>query len=306
MAGRESDAGAGACAKTESDLLAHLLDTRPSPGRDALGEHIAACQGCRDTLERLEAAELAFARPDATALPPGVAEQIVTAIVIAAPVRVDGENVAWVRRKTLRLLAGEPADTAVAPALAPAEAAEPLSPAALVALSAGAAAPAGGSDLTSVPGESSAAGTPAAAKDDSGSGDRSGAAAGTGVVAAGALDAPASTSAGTAAETSLRERFESRAAERPARARGRRRRFALAGVFAVFVAGAGTALAMNLTSSDEPTTSANVPFVNDSTTALADDGDPDAHHPAADQTTADAAAERAARARERREKAADG
>ena len=148
VAGREGDAAAGACAKTESDLLHHLLDTRSSPDRDALSAHIADCQGCQETLERLEAAELAFARPATTALPSGVAEQIVTAIVIAAPVRIEGENVASVRRKALRLLAGRPADATESPVLAPAEPGGPLSPEAIAALSAYAATPADGSDLS--------------------------------------------------------------------------------------------------------------------------------------------------------------
>ena len=217
--------GAGACAKAESDLLQHLLDTRPTPDREALSEHIAGCQGCQETLERLEAAELAFARPATSTLPAGVAEQIVTAIVIAAPVRVEGENVASVRRKALRLLAGQPADTTESPAVAADDAGEPLSPEAIAALSAYAATPADEPDFsldsTAESGAASGRSAPGPKDDDVGPwSDNAAAAAGAGpawraaggAAAGAALDGPGA-GAATSAGASLRERIEARASQ---------------------------------------------------------------------------------------------
>ncbi len=263
-----------ACRRTERDLLRHLLDRHPSPERNALSAHIAACSACTHTLERLEAAELAFAHPATTSLPAGVAEQILTAIVIAAPVRVAGESVASVRRKALRLLAGQPADTTESPALAPA------------------------GDLA-WPADDAATGTSTAAEPPAGDG---GAGSDRSAAAATGRDSFAET-AGAGGGPSLRERLERRGADRPGVGRGRRHRFALAGVFVVCLAGGTTALAMSLTSAEEPDTSAVAPLAAGDGSGLTDAAIPALTTSPPAQTTADAAAEEAARERAKRSKA---
>lgn len=109
MAAHVANGSSAGCTRPEADLL-HHFDAGQRWSDDNVGaQHLAECHVCRATLQRLEAAERAYERPPSTRLPPAVADQLVTALVMAAPVRMGSEDAASVRAKAVRMLTGEPA-----------------------------------------------------------------------------------------------------------------------------------------------------------------------------------------------------
>lgn len=70
-----------------------------------LDDHVSACTACCALLRRLEAGERAFERPPRVPLPPGVLEEIVLALVYAAPLRPHAAEPNAVRSAVLRLFA---------------------------------------------------------------------------------------------------------------------------------------------------------------------------------------------------------
>ncbi len=119
------------CAGLEPTLVAWLEQPVNREDRRQLDDHIAHCRACTVAMRRLEAGQRAFERPPRARLPLRIAEQIIAALVDAAPVRAAGGDADAVRTQALqhaRDLLGEstgPAPAAPAPDAAAAAAADP-------------------------------------------------------------------------------------------------------------------------------------------------------------------------------------
>lgn len=92
------------CAEVKAALIAHGEQSPGMPGRERSDAHIAGCASCTAVSRRLEAGQRAFDRPPLAPLPSHVTEQIVNALVAAAPVKALGGDTAAVRAQTWRRL----------------------------------------------------------------------------------------------------------------------------------------------------------------------------------------------------------
>ncbi|MDQ3722092.1 MAG: hypothetical protein M3376_03275, partial [Actinomycetota bacterium] len=104
MAARDGNPVSESCAAQESELVAYVERSLSRADRVGVDEHLTQCDFCTAALRRLEAGERAFERPLRAALPLGVVEELLRALVVAAPVRACGGNAAAVREEALRLL----------------------------------------------------------------------------------------------------------------------------------------------------------------------------------------------------------
>ena len=93
------------CPGRRAELVALVEDALSPAARRMLDEHVSECAACRALLRRLEAGERAFERPPRVPLPPGVLDEIVLALVFAAPLRPDAAEPNAVRSAVLRLFA---------------------------------------------------------------------------------------------------------------------------------------------------------------------------------------------------------
>lgn len=116
MAARKGRPVPAGCVGLEVDLADYVEDTMSAPNRETVAEHVSQCRSCTAALRRLEAGRRAFDRPPNASLPPRIAEELVRALIFAAPVRAHGGNARAVLDEALRLLAGK---RALAPSGAP-------------------------------------------------------------------------------------------------------------------------------------------------------------------------------------------
>ena len=107
VAAREGRPVSESCAALEFELVAYVENSLSQAARGGVDEHLTECRFCAATLRRLEAGERAYERPPRAPLPAGVAEEMLRALVLAAPVRACGSNAAAVEREALRLLTGD-------------------------------------------------------------------------------------------------------------------------------------------------------------------------------------------------------
>lgn len=119
MPAREGRPVSEHCAGDERGLVGYVDETLPEPERERVDEHLTQCHICRAALGRLQAGERAFQRPPAAPLPRRIAEELVGALVGAAPVRADGGDASFVRSETLRLLVGDEPSRVAEPAQPP-------------------------------------------------------------------------------------------------------------------------------------------------------------------------------------------
>lgn len=107
VAAREGRPVSESCAALEFELVAYVENSLSRAAREGVDDHLAQCRFCAAALRRLEAGERAYERPPRAPLPAGVAEELLRALVVAAPVRACGSNAAAVEREALRLLTGD-------------------------------------------------------------------------------------------------------------------------------------------------------------------------------------------------------
>jgi hypothetical protein len=102
------------CDALDVEIVGFLDKSLAPAHHDVVAAHIAGCRSCAALLMRLQEAEPAFAVETGRPLPVAVAEQILTALVRAAPVGSHGGDETAVRDQAMRLLTGE-AVSAAAP-----------------------------------------------------------------------------------------------------------------------------------------------------------------------------------------------
>jgi len=95
------------CAGRDIDLVQLVSGLLAGEERRAVDAHVAACSACKVVLGRLEAAESAFDRSSGTALTLRLAEELLGALIAAAPVRAHGGDRVSVFEAAMSLLAGD-------------------------------------------------------------------------------------------------------------------------------------------------------------------------------------------------------
>ena len=86
------------CHGLEPELVAQIEE--PTPDVSArLEEHLKTCPACKRAMERLESGQRAFDKPPRAPLPARIAEQLIAALVAAAPVRACNGNADVVRQQ---------------------------------------------------------------------------------------------------------------------------------------------------------------------------------------------------------------
>lgn len=110
------------CAAADDEIVRYLEKTLAPADHEVVAAHVGHCRSCTLLLQRLKDAEPAFtAAKPGTPLPLPVADQILTALVLAAPVDShDGDETA-VRDEALRLFTATHAPEAAQPAQPPAQ-----------------------------------------------------------------------------------------------------------------------------------------------------------------------------------------
>jgi hypothetical protein len=125
---------AAGCVEPDLEIVGYLENALAPAHHEAVAAHIAGCPSCAALLQRLQDAEPALAVQTGTSLPVPVAEQILTALVRAAPVGSHGGDETAVRDEAVRLLTGEevsaaaPVEPPPAPLPAPPPPTPPLQP----------------------------------------------------------------------------------------------------------------------------------------------------------------------------------
>lgn len=117
------------CDASDVEIVGYLEKALAPADYEGVAAHIAGCPSCTALLQRLQDAETAFALEAGTRLPVPVAEQILTALVGAAPVESHGGDKTAVRDEAVRLLTGEEASSHAAGGPPPAPARTPPPPA---------------------------------------------------------------------------------------------------------------------------------------------------------------------------------
>ena len=125
-AASEEDVDGPRCPGRRAELIALVEESLSAPAFRMLDEHVVECRACSAVLRRLEAGERAFERPPRVPLPPRVVEEIVLAMVYAAPLRPRSADPHAVRGAVLRLLELTSAPNASGTAGAPPVAAAPV------------------------------------------------------------------------------------------------------------------------------------------------------------------------------------
>jgi hypothetical protein len=98
------DPDAVECAGLETKLVAQIERPRSDEERQEHAEHIARCPACARAMERLESGQRAFDKPPRAPLPPRIAEQLLSALVQAAPVVALGGDAEAVREQAWQRL----------------------------------------------------------------------------------------------------------------------------------------------------------------------------------------------------------
>lgn len=118
MAARDGNPVSESCDAQELELVAYVEGSLSRADRGDVDEHLTQCGACTAAHRRLEAAERAYERPPRAPLPGGVVEELLRALLVVAPVRACGGNVAAVQEEAMRQLTRERA-CAAAPAPLP-------------------------------------------------------------------------------------------------------------------------------------------------------------------------------------------
>jgi hypothetical protein len=98
------DPDAVECAGLETRLVSQIERPRSDEVRQEHAEHIARCPACARAMERLESGQRAFDKPPRAPLPARVAEQLLSALVAAAPVTALGGDADAVREQAWQRL----------------------------------------------------------------------------------------------------------------------------------------------------------------------------------------------------------
>lgn len=109
------------CPGRGAELVARVEDALSPAALRMLDEHVAECDACCALRRRLEAGERAFKRPPRVPLPAAVVEEVVLALVYAAPLRPHTAEPNAVRADVLRLFAltaGAPTHSSAAAGMA--------------------------------------------------------------------------------------------------------------------------------------------------------------------------------------------
>ena len=110
------------CHGLETDLVAQIEQPAPDV-RAQLEAHLKTCPACKRAMERLESGQRAFDKPPRAPLPARIAEQLIAALVAAAPVKACNGNADVVRQQAWNQLGN---GAAAAPAFNGAALASPM------------------------------------------------------------------------------------------------------------------------------------------------------------------------------------
>lgn len=127
-AARASRLAREGCTGHESQLIDYAEDTLAEIESEDFADHLAKCRHCADAVRRLQAGRRAFERPPRAALPSRVVEQLLEALITAAPIRQQAGDASSVREEALRLLARDDARVPAAKHVPPAVSARPTKP----------------------------------------------------------------------------------------------------------------------------------------------------------------------------------
>ncbi|MEJ7797027.1 MAG: zf-HC2 domain-containing protein [Solirubrobacteraceae bacterium] len=105
------------CPGEEAELLDYLEDALSPATRDGVDDHLAHCRPCATALRRLRAGNRAFERPPRASLPAHVIEELLRALLRAAPLTAHGADASAAHEQALRLLTARHAPEPVADAV---------------------------------------------------------------------------------------------------------------------------------------------------------------------------------------------